>query len=49
MVYLLFWLKTGIDFPHQVLKSGMVFKGTTTAQCQILLNSERGLNNIDLA
>ena len=32
-----FGLKTGIDFDHYVLKSGMVFKGTTGAYKRICL------------
>ena len=36
-----FGLKTGIDFDHYGLKSGMVFKGTTGAyKCICLLNSK---------
>ena len=36
-----FGLKTGIDFDHYGLKSGMVFKGTTRAYKRIcLFNSQ---------
>ena len=36
-----FGLKTGVDFDHYGLKSGMVFKGTTGAyKCICLFNSK---------
>ena len=36
-----FVLKTGIDFDHYGLKSGMIFKGTTKAyKCICLFNSK---------
>ena len=34
-----FRLKTGIDFEHYGLKSGMVFKGTTRAHKRICLST----------
>ena len=37
MVFEPFGLKTGIDFDHYFLKSGMVFKGTTIAYKRITL------------
>ena len=37
-----FGVKTGIDFDHYGLKSGMVFKGTTGAYKRIYLFSAKG-------
>ena len=38
-----FGLKTGIDFDHYGLKSGMVFKGTTRAYKRMCLFNSKGI------
>ena len=43
-----FGLKTGIDFDHFSLKSGMVFKGTTTAYKRFCsFNSKCAIEKLD--
>ena len=42
-----FGLKTGIDFDHYGLKSGMVFKGTTGAYERICIFNSNGIVKIE--